>query len=118
MPDEAAIASAPGRRVEIRGDGADAGERLDRVLQRHLPELSRTRFKQLILAGMVACEGALQRDPAQRVQAGQHFAITLPDPVDPVPAAQPMPLAIRFEDEHLLVLDKQDRLATRLNGCG
>src|SRR5207249_10650848 len=25
---------------------------------------------------------------------------------DPVPAAQPMPLAIRFEDEHLLVLDK------------
>jgi 23S rRNA pseudouridine1911/1915/1917 synthase len=106
MPDEAAIASAPGRRVEIRGDGADAGERLDRVLQRHLPELSRTRFKQLILAGMVACEGALQRDPAQRVQAGQHFAITLPDPVDPVPAAQPMPLAIRFEDEHLLVLDK------------
>jgi 23S rRNA pseudouridine1911/1915/1917 synthase len=106
MPDEAAIASAPGRRVEIRGDGADAGERLDRVLQRHLPELSRTRFKQLILAGMVACEGALQRDPAQRVQAGQHFAITLPDPADPVPAAQPMPLAIRFEDEHLLVLDK------------
>jgi 23S rRNA pseudouridine1911/1915/1917 synthase len=106
MPDEAVIPSAPGRRVEIRGDAADAGQRLDRVLQRHLPELSRTRFKQLILAGMVICEGAVQRDPAQRVQAGQQFAITLPDPVDPVPAAQAMPLAIRFEDEHLLVLDK------------
>jgi 23S rRNA pseudouridine1911/1915/1917 synthase len=107
MPDDAAIdAPGPGRRVEIRGDAADARQRLDRVLQRHLPELSRTRFKQLILAGAVVCEGAVQRDPAQRVQTGQHFAITLPDPVDPVPAAQAIPLAIRFEDEHLLVLDK------------
>jgi 23S rRNA pseudouridine1911/1915/1917 synthase len=106
MPDDAAVAASDlGRRLEIRGDAADAGQRLDRVLQRHLPELSRTRFKQLILAGMVVCDGALQRDPAQRVQAGQHFAITLPDPVDPVPAAQPMPLAIRFEDEHLLVVE-------------
>jgi 23S rRNA pseudouridine1911/1915/1917 synthase len=107
MPDEAVIAApGPGRRLEIHGDAADAGQRLDRVLQRHLPELSRTRFKQLILSGGVTCEGAVQRDPAQRVQAGQQFAITVPDPVDPVPAAQPMPLAIHFEDEHLLVLDK------------
>jgi 23S rRNA pseudouridine1911/1915/1917 synthase len=107
MPNEAVIAApGPGRRLEIHGDAADAGQRLDRVLQRHLPELSRTRFKQLILAGAVTCEGAVQRDPAQRVQADQQFAITVPDPIDPVPAAQPMPLAIHFEDEHLLVLDK------------
>ena len=95
-----------GRRVEIHGDTEDAGQRLDRVLQRHLPELSRTRFKQLILAGAVACAGAKQRDPAQRVQAGQRFAIVLPEPADPIPAAQPMPLAIRFEDEHLIVIEK------------
>ena len=107
MPDEAAVAApGRGRRAEIRGVATDAGQRLDRVLQRHLPELSRTRCKQLILAGAVACEGALLRDPAQRVRTDQHLVITLPDPVDPVPAAQPMPLAIHFEDEHLLVLDK------------
>jgi 23S rRNA pseudouridine1911/1915/1917 synthase len=107
MPDETAVAvPGLGRRAEIRGDATDAGQRLDRVLQRHLPELSRTRCKQLILAGAVACEGALLRDPAQRVRTDQHFVITLPDPVDPVPAAQAMPLAICFEDEHLLVLDK------------
>jgi 23S rRNA pseudouridine1911/1915/1917 synthase len=47
-----------------------------------------------------------QRDPARRVQPSQHFAIVIPEPADPVPAAQPMPLAIRFEDEHLLVIDK------------
>jgi 23S rRNA pseudouridine1911/1915/1917 synthase len=107
MPDDAA-GTAPGgeRRVEIQSDIDDAGQRLDRVLQRHLPELSRSRFKQLILAGAIAVDGAAQRDPARRVQAGQRFALLLPEPEDAVPAAQPMPLAIRFEDEHLIVLDK------------
>jgi 23S rRNA pseudouridine1911/1915/1917 synthase len=107
MPDDAA-GTAPGgeRRVEIQSDADDAGQRLDRVLQRHLPELSRSRFKQLILAGAIAVDGAEQRDPARRVQAGQRFALLLPEPEDAVPAAQPMPLAIRFEDAHLIVLDK------------
>ena len=42
-----------------------------------------------------------------RIEVRMAFMQTLfPDPVDPVPAAQPMPLAIHFEDEHLLVLDK------------
>src|SRR5438046_6769958 len=104
MPADAATdGPVPGGRVELRSDAEDAGQRLDRVLQRHLPEMSRSRFKQLILAGAVTSEGTVQRDPARRVQAGQHFAIVIPEPTDPVPAAQPMPLAIRFEDEHLLV---------------
>src|SRR5205085_6492116 len=98
MPADAATdGPVQGERVEIRSDAEDAGQRLDRVLQRHMPELSRTRFKQLILAGEVTFEGAVQRDPAQRVQAGQHFWVVLPEPAEPVPAAQPMPLAIRFE---------------------
>jgi 23S rRNA pseudouridine1911/1915/1917 synthase len=107
MPDDAA-GTAPGgeRRVEIHSDADDAGQRLDRVLQRHVPELSRSRFKQLILAGAIAVDGAEQRDPARRVRAGQRFALLLPELEDAVPAAQPIPLAIRFEDEHLIVLDK------------
>jgi 23S rRNA pseudouridine1911/1915/1917 synthase len=107
MPDDTANPT-PGRerRIEIHSDAEDAGQRLDRVLQRHLPDLSRTRFKQLILGGAVACEGILQHDPAQRVQAGQHFTAVLPEPAEPVPAPQPMPLVIRFEDEHLIVIDK------------
>src|SRR5437763_3649469 len=107
MPADAATdGPVPAGQVELRSDAEDAGQRLDRVLQRHLPELSRTRFKQLILAGAVASNGIAQRDPAQRVQAGQLFAVVLPEPADPVPVAQPIPLAIRFEDEHLIVIDK------------
>jgi 23S rRNA pseudouridine1911/1915/1917 synthase len=107
MPDDT-VATAPirGGHVEIRSNAEDAGQRLDRVLQRHVPELSRTRFKQLILAGEVTSDGAVQRDPALRVRAGQHFLVVLPEPAEPVPVAQPMPLAIRFEDEHLIVIDK------------
>src|SRR5437879_3685840 len=107
MPADAATdGPVPGGKVAIRSDAEDAGQRLDRVLQRHLPELSRTRFKQLILAGDVTSDGAVQRDPAQRVQPGQHFWVVLPEPADPIPAAQAIPLAIRFEDEHLIVVDK------------
>ena len=67
MQDDTTAASVRGGHVEIRSDAEDAGQRLDRVLQRHLPELSRTRFKQLILAGEVTSDGTVQRDPALRV---------------------------------------------------
>src|SRR5215469_15756345 len=107
MPDDTGTeAAARGGRVEIRSDAEDAGQRLDRVLQRHVPELSRSRFKQLILDGAVVSDGVAQRNPARRVQPGQRFAVVLPEPADPTPAAQPMPLAIRFEDAHLIVIDK------------
>ena len=95
-----------GRRIEIESGTEDVGLRLDRTLQRHLPELSRSRLKQLILSGGVTGDGAPRRDPAQRVRAGQHFTLVVPDPVEPIPAAQPMPLVVRFEDTHLIVIDK------------
>src|SRR5438552_248038 len=70
MPADAATdGPVPGGRVELRSDAEDAGQRLDRVLQRHLLELSRTRFKQLILAGEVPSARASQRGPSQRAQS-------------------------------------------------
>jgi 23S rRNA pseudouridine1911/1915/1917 synthase len=85
---------------------SEAGLRLDRMLALHLPLLSRTRLKHLIEAGGVACGGIPCRDPALRVRAGQNFVVSLPEPEDAAPAAQPIALDIRFEDAHLLVLDK------------
>jgi 23S rRNA pseudouridine1911/1915/1917 synthase len=94
------------RRLEIRIDSADAGIRLDRALQRRLPEQSRTRLKQLILDGRVTGDGRLLRDPAARAPPGVSIVVTLPAPDEPGPAAQPIPLAIRFEDADLIVIDK------------
>jgi 23S rRNA pseudouridine1911/1915/1917 synthase len=82
------------------------GERLDRALQRGLPDLSRSRLKQLILSGQVANDGNVIRDPSRKVRAGQTFVVILPEPDDATPQAQAIPLDIRFEDAHLIVIDK------------
>jgi 23S rRNA pseudouridine1911/1915/1917 synthase len=76
------------------------------MLALRLPALSRTRLKRLIESGQVTCAGAALRDPALRVHDGQNFVVIIPENEDPVPVAQPMPLEVRFEDEHLIVIDK------------
>ncbi len=101
------VTPPPGeRRIEVTIAPGDGGVRLDRALQRQLPELSRTRLKQLILDGRVASAGRVLRDPAQRASASATVVVMLPEPAEPIPAAQRMPLDICFEDEHLIVLDK------------
>jgi 23S rRNA pseudouridine1911/1915/1917 synthase len=90
----------------VRVGTGEAGLRLDRALASRLPALSRTRLKRLIEAGHVMCEGTTLRDPARRVCCGQNFVVILPEIENAAPAAQPMPLVIRFEDAHLIVIDK------------
>jgi 23S rRNA pseudouridine1911/1915/1917 synthase len=94
------------RHVEITIRPEDGGVRLDRALQRQLPELSRTRIKQLILSGRTVSDGESLRDPAQRTRAGAKVIVMLPEPDEALPAAQPIALDIRFEDAHLIVVDK------------
>jgi 23S rRNA pseudouridine1911/1915/1917 synthase len=84
----------------------EAGLRLDRLLVLHLPTLSRTRLKRLIESGHVTRGGAACREPSLRVQPGQKFIVALPEPEDAAPAPQGMALDIRFEDAHLIVVDK------------
>lgn len=90
----------------IRTGETDAGQRLDRVLAQHLPLLSRTRLKRLIETGQVTHEGAALRDPSLRVRCDQNFVVILPEIEDAAPIAQPIALDIRFEDAHLIVIDK------------
>ena len=90
----------------IRASAGDAGQRLDRVLALHLPELSRTRLKHLIESGNVTENGAMLRDPSRRVRYDQNFVVILPQIEDAAPVAQPIALDIRFEDAHLIVIDK------------
>src|SRR5258705_6934135 len=90
----------------IRAGPDETGLRLDRMLALRLPALSRTRVKRLIESGHVTCAGIALQDPARRVRDGQNFVVILPEDSDPVPVAQPMPLEISFEDEHLIVIDK------------
>src|SRR5204863_196890 len=50
--------------------------------------------------------GATLRDPSQRVRNDQNFVVIPPEIEDAAPVAQPIALDIRFEDAHLIVIDK------------
>lgn len=94
----------------IRADRGDDRERLDRVLQRHLadrPDITRARIQGWIGEGLVRINGAPAAKPASRPALGDRIEILLPPPPErrAIPA-QEMPLAVLFEDEHLLALDK------------
>jgi 23S rRNA pseudouridine1911/1915/1917 synthase len=100
------MTAEPGRRVTVRAGTDEAGTRLDRLLAQHLPGLSRTRLKRLIEGGLVRLAGIALRDPSFKVQPGQDFVLAFPEVETAIPAAQKIPLVIRFEDAHLIVVDK------------
>ncbi|HLH11669.1 MAG TPA: RluA family pseudouridine synthase [Methylovirgula sp.] len=89
---------------------AESGLRLDRFLadraEAQEAGLSRTRLKSLIENGAVSLDGAGVKDPAIKVKAGQKILLRVPPAGDPLPRGETMALAIRFEDAHLIVLEK------------
>jgi 23S rRNA pseudouridine1911/1915/1917 synthase len=89
---------------------AEAGQRLDRFLagrsETQDAALSRTRLKSLVESGAVSADGHVVEDAAAKVKAGQKILVRIPPPQDYSPRGETMALAIRFEDEHLIVLDK------------
>ncbi len=84
-----------------------AGWRVDRALAALIQTMSRERLKALLGAGAVTtADGSLLRDPARKAAAGDVLTVAIPAATVPDAAAQDIPLAIVFEDDHLLVVDK------------
>jgi 23S rRNA pseudouridine1911/1915/1917 synthase len=88
-------------------DAAAHGERLDKVLVMHAGEFSRSHLQGLIARGHVSVDGAQSRTASRRLRAGQQVAVQLV-PTDESRAFVPesMALAVVYEDEDLLVIDK------------
>jgi len=84
----------------------DAGWRLDQFLAARLPDLSRSRLKQLIEAGNVTRRGEKIRDANTRVKPDDVYQIRVPPPLPARPQPQDIPLAIVHEDNDLIVIDK------------
>ena len=84
-----------------------AGSRLDRALAQSVPALSRERLKALISAGAVLVDGTASRDPASKMKGLERFAISLPAVRPLHNEAQPIALTVVYEDEDLIVVDKQ-----------
>lgn len=82
------------------------GERVDRFLAASIGTISRSRVKSLIEAGLAQRDGTLVREPAEPVQPGALYTLTIPPPVPAQPVPQAIPFTILYEDAALIVLDK------------
>ncbi|WP_119168640.1 RluA family pseudouridine synthase [Algihabitans albus] len=90
--------------VHVRED--ETGERLDRLLTRHLQGLSRSRMKALIETGAVSAAGATIEEASFRVKPGQTFAIEIPETIEAEPEPQAIPLEVIYEDPEVIVVNK------------
>jgi 23S rRNA pseudouridine1911/1915/1917 synthase len=89
----------------------ETGERIDRFLSRQfqgadMPPLSRTRIKALIEAGHALLDARPVLDAGHILKAGQVVALEVPEAVPAEPQGENIPLAIVYEDDDLLVIDK------------
>ena len=83
-----------------------AGLRLDQALAKLLPEHSRSRIRTWIDAGRVRIAGDASA-AKQKLFGGERVTVDpLPDPRNATFVAQALPLAIVYEDEALIVVDK------------
>jgi 23S rRNA pseudouridine1911/1915/1917 synthase len=82
-----------------------AGARLDVALAKLAPDLTRSRIQRLVEDGKVRLAGRPAK-ASQRLRGGEPVELVLELPAAPAIAAQDLPLAVLFEDEHLVVLDK------------
>lgn len=88
-------------------DDMFAGLRIDKSLSLALPELSRSRIQSLIENGHVRCAGKTVTDGARKVKPGESYEIEIPEAVPSYLAPQKIDLDIVYEDDDLLVINKQ-----------
>ena len=86
---------------------ADDGERLDRVLARHFPELSRNVLQKHIRDGCVTLEGETPPRGAKTVvRSGEQWTYAPPPPEEIHIEPEPIPLDLLYEDDDLLAVNK------------
>ena len=90
---------------EIRLTVGEEGQRLDKLLSRELPELSRSALQSLIAKGCVT-SGGKSLSKSAKLPLGQEVTVLLPAPAPLEVEAQNIPLDIVYEDGDLLVVNK------------
>ncbi len=95
----------------------EAGLRLDSflVMQEDVSQ-SRTYVCTLIHNGHVSVDGEEVPKPSYRIRAGQTVILQVPDPVPIDLSPEKMDLDVVFEDDHLLVIDKEAGLVIHPSG--
>lgn len=91
--------------IEITVEETEAGVRLDKILDHHLSDFSRSALQKLIESGNVFCgEKRLAKNAKPR--CGDVLTILIPPPENLDAKPEPIPLEIVYEDGDLLVVNK------------
>ena len=83
----------------------ESGERIDALLARALPSMSRSQIQKLLEQGMVTLNGR-ELKKNFRCSAGESYEVLLPEPADLPLIPQNIPLDVVYEDEDLIVINK------------
>lgn len=83
----------------------ESGERIDALLARTLPSLSRSQVQKLLEQGMVTLNGR-ELKKNFRCSAGEGYELLLPEPDDLPLIPQNIPLDVVYEDGDLIVINK------------
>ncbi len=84
----------------------DLNKRLDKYLTDRITFMSRTQLQRLIDEGGVLVNGR-QPKGSTKLRIGDKVEVFIPAPPPEATPAQDIPLDVLFEDEHLIVLNKQ-----------
>jgi 23S rRNA pseudouridine1911/1915/1917 synthase len=96
----------------ISVDAAHAGMELDEFLARAFPRTAKSVLRQLVRSGRVLVDGGAAR-PSTRLHGDDVVSLDFDEEEfeSKAPVADEQPLAILYEDEHVLALDKPAALA-------
>ncbi|MCL1078133.1 23S rRNA pseudouridine(1911/1915/1917) synthase RluD [Parashewanella spongiae] len=83
------------------------GQRLDQALAELFPDYSRTRIKEWILSGAVSVDGHVLDVPRTKILEEQTVSIVTELQEEVTAKAQKIDLDIVYEDDHILVINKQ-----------
>ena len=101
-----AFKEASANRKVLAVDESASG-RLDAWLASVLDgEISRSRAKALIEGGSVSINGKVVTEPKKKIQPADEVVINLPEPEDPEPQGEDIPLDVLYEDDDLIVIAK------------
>jgi 23S rRNA pseudouridine1911/1915/1917 synthase len=95
-----------GERLVIHVSGAIKERRLDKYLQGRFSQFSRTTIQRLIKEQGVKVNGQ-DGKPSRKLSRGDMLELILPSPPSREIEPQNIPLRIIYEDEHMIVLNKQ-----------
>ena len=84
----------------------EQGARLDKYVSEHCPELSRTQTQKLISEGYIKVNDRIAR-AGLKLGVGDRLTINLPPATPSTLTPEAIPLNILYEDDDLLVVDKQ-----------